>query len=593
LGSAQYLFDPSAQVLIARSLSERQASGHCAHIAGSCSGANVALWAASSRMSHSNHCLIVGSLFTLCILVGACGSAGGARTGGGSAAGGTANGGGVSALGGAGAAGSSPASGGALGGNSAAGGNALGGAGALGGGSATGGSGGGGAGAVLPEGTPATVLLDGATLKQVQQALVGGGSPEQKAAFANLLAAANTALTSGTWSVTTKATSFVVNSDPHEYVSFSPYFWPPDATPPNDTGTFGKCPYVNHDGVRNPDVDKVTDRHGLHASSEAIFELALAWYFTGDTKYADQAERVARTWYLDPATAMNPSLAHAQSSGPCGTGTATGIIEASGGYLTDTLDGLAILALDTRDTGWSATDRAGITAWLGKFVTFLQTSTVGKAENAAANNHGTWYDAQLASIYLFTGDATNATALVSAARSKRIDPQIESDGRMPLELSRATSWHYANYDAAAFCRLAGVAKHVGVDLWAYTNPKGGSIAKAIAYLLPTATSQTPPGPWSQYNDITEPFDAGYQAEAYYSLHALADYGNDAAAKALFSQTPVPVLVPGHYCAGDRFPLGSDFCAITPLAAPFSDLQPTGTPAVDMWPLIPTCRVPIN
>lgn len=552
-----------------------------------------------------NRSWIVGSFVSLGVLGSACGGAsdepGGAGVGGATSQGGLANTSNMAGRGSsAGTAASSAGSAGMLtlgGGGSAelgAGGNAGASAGASSGGAAPMG-GAGGTGPALPAATPATVLLDGPTLKTKQQALAGGtaGTAEQLAAFQNLIAAADIALRSGTWSVTTKAANFVVNKDPHEYVSWGPYWWPPDAKPPNTPGTFGKCPYVSHDGMHNPDVAKVTDRHGLHASSEAIFELALAWYFTGNTAYADQAERVTRAWYLDPATAMNPSMAYAQSDGPCGAGTATGIIEASGAYMTDALDGLAILALDTRATGWTATDQAAMKTWLGKLVDFLKTSSVGKAEGAAANNHGTWYDALLSSIYLFNGDTTNAKSVVTTARSKRIDPQIESDGRMPLELARPTSWHYSNYNAAALCRLAGVAAHLGVDLWSYTNPKGGSIVKAIDYLLPTAITKSPPGPWAQYKDITSPFDAAYQAESFYSIHANATYGKSNAAAAIVASSPIGVTVPGHYCAGDRFPLGSDFCAITPGASPFGDLQEESVAAVDMWPLIPTCRVPIN
>ena len=484
--------------------------------------------------------------------------------------------------------------GGALAGASA--GGASGNAGAVSGGAGgvAGSAGGAGASsAPLPTGTPTTVLLDGATLTKTQQDLAGGasGTAEQKAAFKNLVAAADIALKAGTWSVTTKDAQFVVNDDPHEYVSWGPYWWPSDANPPSKAGTFGKCPYVSHDGQHNPDVAKVTDRHGLHASSEALLELSLAWYLTGNTAYADQAELVARTWYLNAATAMNPSMAHAQSQGPCGNGTATGIIEAAG-YLTDALDGLSILALDTRASGWSAADQAGMKAWLTKYVTFLKTSSQGKAENVATNNHGSWFDATLSSIYLYLGDTESAKTLVTASR-KRMDSQMESDGRMLEELARETSWHYENYGAAAFCRIAGVAKKVGVDIWGYTTPKGATLAKAIAYMIPTAITANPPGPWAQYNDITKPFDPAYQAEAYYSIRAAAEYGNNAQAKAVFAQAPYAVTVPGHYCAGDRFPLGSDFCGITAGAAPFSDLQAPGEPAVDMWPLLPTCRMPIN
>ena len=450
-------------------------------------------------------------------------------------------------------------------------------------------------GVALPQGVPATVLLDGAQLASVQQQLQGGaaGSPEQRAALKTLIAAADLGLVAGTWTVTSKSAEYVANGDPHEYASWGPYWWPPDATPPSVPGTTKTCPYVSHDGIRNPNVDKITDRHGLHASSEVIFELALAWYFTGNTAYADQAERVARTWYLDPVTAMKPDMTYAQEHGPCGVGNAAGLIEASGGYMTDALDGLAILALDTRPTGWTASDQTGIKTWMTSFLAWLVASPIGTGELAALNNHGTWYDAFVSSVDVFIGDTAAAKTLVESSKTKRIDTQIMADGSMPQELSRTTSWHYSNYNIAGLCRLAGVAKHVGVDLWGYQSASGGSIAKAVDFILPTATTAQPPGPWATYKDITAPFDAVYQAESYYSIRAAADYAHDANALAVISLSPIPVQVPGHFCTGERFPTGSDFCAMTPGSASFVDLAAAGAPATDMWPLIPTCRVPIN
>ncbi len=164
---------------------------------------------------------------------------------------------------------------------------------------------------------------------------------------------------------------------------------------------------------------------------------------------------------------------------------------------------------------------------------------------------------------------------------------------MPQELARTTSWHYSNFNVAGLCRLAAVAKHVGVDLWSYEAPDGGSLVRAIDFLIPTATTAQPPWPWAQYNDITVPFDQAYQAESFYSIHAAAQFGNDPQATAVFAQSPIPVQVPGHFCSGDRFPTGSDFCGIVGGNADFVDLQEAGAPAVDMWPLIPTCRVPID
>jgi hypothetical protein len=230
---------------------------------------------------------------------------------------------------------------------------------------------------------------------------------------------------------------------------------------------------------------------------------------------------------------------------------------------------------------------------MAQFLGWMTTSAIGKAEMNGANNHGTWYDVLESSIHLYVGDAAAAKTVVNGSKSKRIDTQINADGSMPQELARTTSWHYSNYNLAAFCRLASVAKHVDVDLWAYQSSGGGSIKKAIAFILPAATAAAPPAPWKKYNDITSPFDQVYQAESFYSIHAAAEYAQNPDAIAVFAQTPPAVIVPGHFCSGERFPTGSDFCKITPGSAKFEDLQPLGTPSVDMWPILPICRVPIN
>jgi hypothetical protein len=261
--------------------------------------------------------------------------------------------------------------------------------------------------------------------------------------------------------------------------------------------------------------------------------------------------------------------------------------------MTDALDGLAILELDARPHGWTALDQTKITDWFSSFRSWLESSPIGTGEDAALNNHGTWHDALLASLDLFLGDTASAKAVATGAETKRIDSQVQSDGSMPQELARTTSWHYSNYNVAGLCRLAGVAMHVGVDLWGYQGPNGGSLVKAIDFLLPTATSSQLPGPWAQYKDITVPFDPVYVAESYYSIRAAAQYAHDAEAMAVLSQSPIPVEVPGHFCSGARFPTGADFCGIAAGDAPFVDLQSAGTPAVDMWAILPTCRVPVD
>jgi hypothetical protein len=56
-------------------------------------------------------------------------------------------------------------------------------------------------------------------------------------------------------------------------MSQAPYFWY-DSTKPNG------LPYMRKDGVRNPEIYKITDRTYLGNLENATRALSLAWYIT-------------------------------------------------------------------------------------------------------------------------------------------------------------------------------------------------------------------------------------------------------------------------------------------------------------------------
>src|SRR6195952_3345384 len=87
----------------------------------------------------------------------------------------------------------------------------------------------------------------------------------------------------------------------HDYMSQAPYFWY-DSTKPNGR------PYLRRDGQRNPEIYKITDRTYLGKLDDACRTLSLAWYFTGEEKYAAKAAALLQTWVLNDATKMNPNL---------------------------------------------------------------------------------------------------------------------------------------------------------------------------------------------------------------------------------------------------------------------------------------------
>ena len=119
---------------------------------------------------------------------------------------------------------------------------------------------------------------------------------------------------------------------------------------------------------------------------------------------------------------------------------------------------------------------------------------------------------------------------MTTAETKRLDVQLAADGTEPLEITRTRSWHYSNFNLTALTRLALIGQHVGVNLWKYTTPSGGSILKSIDFLIPAATGAAA---WT-YPELN------FQAFAANDvIRAAADAGDRTALRALPELSPQP------------------------------------------------------
>jgi hypothetical protein len=129
-----------------------------------------------------------------------------------------------------------------------------------------------------------------------------------------------------------------------------------------------------------------------------------------------------------------------------------------------------------------------MTEWARAFLQWIKASKQGQDAAAEVNDHGTWLDVQAASLALFVGDTAFAREVITRRSLPRVQAQIRPDGSQPAELTRTRSWTYSAFNADAFTRLAELSRWIGVDLWHYTSPAGGSIRAALLYLAPYADS---------------------------------------------------------------------------------------------------------
>jgi len=279
----------------------------------------------------------------------------------------------------------------------------------------------------------------------------------------------------------------------HDYMSIAPYFWP-------DPSKSNGLPYIRQDGKVNPEAknEENTDHLRLGRTIERIEALSLAYYFTHEKKYADQAAKVIKVWFLNPDTQMNPNLNFAQAVAGKNDGRGEGILDAR--RMGIVIDSSNLLG---NSDDFTAANQKALMQWMTTYYEWLFKSTLGKEERAATNNHGTWFDVQTTHLALGLGKKEEAKRIIDAARTKRINVQIEPDGKQPQELARTASFSYSCMNLEAFFKLANLGDHVGVDLWRKNNKDSHSLRKALDFLVPYVDQPPAAWPYKQIKDIDE------------------------------------------------------------------------------------------
>lgn len=267
----------------------------------------------------------------------------------------------------------------------------------------------------------------------------------------------------------------------HDYMSQARYYWPDPSKPDG-------LPYISRDGVSNPELDKL-DRNRLGNTASRITTLSLAWYFSGDEKYAQKATELIRVWFFNKDTYMNPNLEYAQmipgrnnNKGRC-----YGVIDTYS--FVEMLDAVKLLE---QSKSFTSKDAKQLKVWFGKLLNWIL--------NNQANNHSTAHDAQAIAFALYSGNIKIATEVINAIPARRIFTQIEPDGRQPQELRRTLAFGYSQYNLTHLIDIFLMAQKINIHIDNSTSTDGRNFYKAMDFLAQYVGKDVKEWPYQQISE---------------------------------------------------------------------------------------------
>ncbi|KZP15849.1 chondroitin AC/alginate lyase [Athelia psychrophila] len=335
------------------------------------------------------------------------------------------------------------------------------------------------------------------------------GAQQTIVEWANVLAA------KGPWFVMDKAV-LPPSGNKHDYLSWAPYEWPDCYNVHNKTQlkpeqVWAKCDYVNRDGQFNPDRLLVNDTSAFQAMSNAVFYNTVAWVLTGSSNYASSAAHFLDTWFINPATAQTPDLKYAQiHRGPNGqVGTHAGLLDF---HQMAKIASAILILREAKSASWTAALDSGMVSWTKAYIKWLTTDSIAHEEQVSANNHGTLFYNQLASLHILANDKPRAIISVTKYFSTLYKAQIEASGeqvsiciailRARIRITKGATI-YRCYNLAAMITNAKIGRYLGLDFWNTTTSHGATIKAATDFTMTQHLNTTDgDGPiWELYPSI--------------------------------------------------------------------------------------------
>ena len=268
----------------------------------------------------------------------------------------------------------------------------------------------------------------------------------------------------------TASTSSRSSGGKHDFFSEGDYWWPNPKS--------ADSPYIQRDGMTNPN-NFIDHRKAMIRFSRVMGSLASAYLTSKNERYAAQAFKHARAWFIDTATLMNPHLLYAQAIKGRFTGRGIGIID-----MIQMIEVSQALIVLEKSKSAKPAEFIQYRAWFEKYLNWVTHHKYGIDEMNALNNHGTCWTMQVAGFARFTQNDSLLDLCRQRYKTLHLPGQMATDGSFPKELARTKPYGYALFNLDAMVMLCKMLSDKQNNVWEFALEDKRSIRKGISFMHP-------------------------------------------------------------------------------------------------------------
>ncbi|KAI0704924.1 alginate lyase-domain-containing protein [Cytidiella melzeri] len=333
------------------------------------------------------------------------------------------------------------------------------------------------------------------------------------------------------------------------------------------SATWTTCPYVVRDGQVNPDTNGLKGPDATQDMSQSVIYNAVAFALQQTAGYSQNVAKAIDAFFLSSSTGMNPNVNFGQLVRGPGkdhqVGTFTGILDLRG--MVKVSNAIQLMR-SAKAPDWTSARDTSMTNWMKTYISWLQTSNLGKSVASKANNHLTFYVAQVAAVKIALGDGKGAGDTLQKYFSSQFLDQIAQSGEQPFESVRTRPYHYRCFNLEAMIANAKMGDQLGLNLWAAKSKYGATIQTALDYVMGVnpksedmsdifphvaAVAAAYGDPKGKYAAFLQKNDPNYQSQPFWFYDQSAALPNSPAGKTKRSdESQDPAFAEGSSTAGN-------------------------------------------